>query len=103
MNTVSLDVKKIINTNISVRAEMQVLVLSDFAVEYKKIRPVGKKNKYFLIELPRIFLNGHFDDKKKYEVKLCYGTDHHRKIIIDLDNNLPIYSTNNRQLTEVKN
>lgn len=98
MNNQLPEVKKLINVNLPVKAQLEVLVLSDFVKEYKKMRPIGTKNNYFLIELPKPFVNGSYDPRKKYSIQLAYNkNNNHKLILIDLDDHLPCLSINNRK------
>jgi len=98
MNTTSLDLKKEINVNIQVKATLEAFVLSDFIKEYKKLRPIGTNNVYYLLEIPRPFVNGAYDCKRKYSLQLAFNKkNNHKLILVDLDDNLPILSENNRR------
>jgi hypothetical protein len=103
MNNPLPEVKNVISVNVQHKAELEVLVLSDFIKEYKKLRLIGAKNIYYLIELPKPFVNGSFDPTRKYSIQLAYNKRTNEKLIlINLDDSAPILSINNRRLEEVK-
>jgi len=104
MNSSFPEVKNVISVNLPVKAELEVLVLSEFVKEFKKLRPIGSKNFYYLIEIPKAYVNGSYDPTKKYSIQLAYNkTNNHKLILIDLDDSAPILSLNNRRKIAVVN
>jgi len=99
MNTISSDFKKEINViNVPLEAELEVLVLSGFVKEFKKLRSIGCKNFYYLMEIPKHFVNGSYSSTKKYSIQLAYNKHtNHKTIVIDLDESSPVLSINNRR------
>jgi len=84
--------------DVPLKAELQILEL-DLVKEYRKLRLKGAKNNYYLIELPKPFVNGNYDPTKAYAISVAINKDNnHKCILIDLDENKPILSANNRRV-----
>jgi len=84
--------------NVQLKAKEIIIQEIDLIKEYKKLRLKGTKNNYYLIELPRSFVNGNYDPTKAYAISLGVNKENnHKIIIIDLDENKPVLSANNRR------
>jgi len=89
---------QVVSLPLKVKQEITLLEL-DLIKEYRKLRLKGSKNNYYLIELPRGFVNGNYDPSKAYSIFLGVNKDNnHKIIIIDLDETKPILSANNRRV-----
>jgi len=96
-NSISTN-KNEINVNIPVKAELEILLLTQFLKEYKKLRVVNPKNNYYLIELPKPFVNGNYDPTQRYSIQMGFlKKNNHKIIFIDLDDHQEILSVNNRR------
>jgi hypothetical protein len=85
--------------NVSLKAKEIILQEIDLIKEYRKLRMKGAKNSYYLIELPKAFVNGNYDPTKAYAISLGINKENnHKIIIIDLDEHKPILSVNNRRV-----
>jgi hypothetical protein len=83
--------------DVPLKAELQILEL-DLVKEYRKLRLKGSKNNYYLIELPKPFVNGNYDSTKAYAISVAVNkANNHKCILIDLDEHKPVLSMNNRR------
>ena len=90
--------ENIVSVPLKVKQEHALLEL-DLMKEYRKLRLRGTKNNYYIIDLPKPFVNGNFDPSKAYAISLCVNKDtNHKCILIDLDEHRPVLSVNNRKV-----